>query len=119
MSRFATDLPAGYEGAVMIIRTRTIHVDKEATAPSVGEGILKMRTFLPLGFPTPKDEFHYRLIVADDWQYYYDTAKSNLKNWFNGFYSIAPEFEGRGEWNVPTDAWNLNYLPAKYELKEF
>lgn len=110
--RLSIDLPADYDGPVMIIRTRTIHVDKEATAGSVDEGMRKMRLFATTGIRRPSDEFYYRLIPADDWQYYYDTAKANLKEWP---YEYNPDYT----FHAPADWQGLKYLPAKYELKEF
>jgi len=115
--RFTTDLPADYNGPVMLIRTRSIHVDKEATADTVAAGVFKMRLLMPAGFRKPSDDFHYRLIVADDWQYYYDNAKTNLKEWEWEY----AEIDGKYVYvSHSPDDWQdvYKYLPANHTLKE-
>ena len=67
---------------------------------------------MPASFRKPSDDFYYRLIVSDDWQYYYDKAKDNLKEWPWG-YDPDYHFDAPADWQ---DVYR--YLPANHTLKE-
>ena len=114
MTRFTTDLPADHDGPVMIIRIRTIHVDKEATADTVDAGMRKMRMLMPTPIRKPSDDFDYRLIVADDWQYYYDMAKANLKAWPYDYNEVDGEYVYTN--HAPADWRDLAHMPARHLL---